>query len=784
MNSRKPRGPSGRGSHAVGHQSFRFVFLYSFNCNQLMILMFYLLYRQQQQHPNKNVQRPSLEKSSSEEKSLDSPGEQINGMYLNIRIVHAMSSLVGTVVQITDKDGITYEGVLRTFSDQCEIALDAMSVVVDPRSASDGNNIGHLISSLAAKQPLVERKLFKLDEVVSLCVPNTDMDYASRGAFATDAELSRGKKVDDEKRLVPWTPGPEDLPEDKQSHLESTSSSNGWSAEEMFARNEKLGVTSGFSDLDGTYTIALQSDDTPEAREKKRQAEALAREIEDNLTSRRRAEKENSDERTEEEQFSSVIRQQDSSFRQQHPKHVPGGNNRSSAEDTNWRSHGNRQQNTGPKPASVFSNKGNFNANNSPRDQRQQQDQRQHSREERRGDGKRQPPLLQQQMPQQHQQLQQHPSVHRPPPPSLQQQQQTPSVVKEDVAPKSVAPSITSSAPNYARAVTAQPVVEDSRHNNAWTGGTPASLSRRRDESEVTQQTKMPSPESSDKKEATPVTTKSSPERTSPQTPNKSQDNRKQEDNKNKTDSETNKKQSSPETDSTSSLESIAKTSKLNPNAKEFTLNPKAAPFTPRATVVNNPVVTPTTVFSPQAVIPAAMQSMQGMHPHQQQQQPHHHQQQQHPPQMIHMPQGMARMPNHQQVLLPQNFSPGNTIIFPNNNPYQVVMGPQFQQPVQVSQHNPRPGGHKSNYKGQNPNRSDQFNQSNVAAATGHPVLATAPNAYLQQPGLNGAQIFPVYSMPGFTPRMPNQFIQHQVNPYDPSVYSECRHMLELCFMN
>jgi hypothetical protein len=56
-----------------------------------------------------------------------------------------------------------------------------------------------------------------------------------------------------------------------------------------------------------------------------------------------------------------------------------------------------------------------------------------------------------------------------------------------------------------------------------------------------------------------------------------------------------------------------------------------------------------------------------------------------------------------------------------------------------------------------------------VAAATGHPVLATAPITYQQQPGL--AQLFqPMYQMQGFNPRMQVGMMGHQVQ-YDPHMY-------------
>lgn len=205
------------------------------------------------------------------------------------------------------------------------------------------------------------------------------------------------------------------------------------------------------------------------------------------------------------------------------------------------------------------------------------------------------------------------------------------------------------------------------------------------------------------------------------------------------------------------SVESIAKNSKLNPNAKEFTLNPAAKPFTPRTQ--------PPVQHQQQQhhSSPSAQYQTHNM-VSQVHQMPHHpHFQHQNAAQVVQMQsaQGMTRMPN-QQVLLHQMVGPGGNVF-----PYQVVM-PQYQQQVPMNQQ--RPG--KQNSKYQNPgNRNDQYNQNsphNVAAATGHPVLATAPISYQQQPQL-AAQLFqPMYPMQGFNPRMPVGMMAPQV-PYDPS---------------
>ena len=201
-------------------------------------------------------------------------------------------------------------------------------------------------------------------------------------------------------------------------------------------------------------------------------------------------------------------------------------------------------------------------------------------------------------------------------------------------------------------------------------------------------------------------------------------------------------------------VESIAKNSKLNPNAKEFTLNPAAKPFTPRNQQPQQPPQQP--LHQPPPPAPAAHYANQAPNLVTQVHSlpPTHFQ---HQNAMVQMQtQGVPRMAN-QQVLLHQMVGPGGPVF-----PYQVVV-PPYQQ--QVSQSRGKQGS-----KYQNSGRNDQYNQSsphNVAAATGHPVLATAPIAYQQQPALT-AQLLPMYQMQGFNPRMPVGMMGPQVQ-YDPS---------------
>lgn len=706
---------------------------------------------------DKTPSSPIIQNEVTDSKPAAAPTEQmqqsaVEGVYQNGRIIHTVSSLIGSIVQVVVRDGHTYEGVLQTFSPEFEIAI-AAATEIDKKTVSEGNNIGHLISSLCNNHEMQSLRLFPIKNVVTISCLNTDMDFASSGSFQTDEELGAKSRVEtsEERTLVPWSS--DDVPDEgrpdgvrrpnRAVDLDGDNS-NGWTAEEMFAVNTGLGVRTGFQELDGMYTIALNKTDTPEGLEKQKQAEAIAREIENNQTSKRRAEQENSDDRTEEEQFSSVTRTAET-FR--HPKahpNLPG--NRS--DEMNWRQQSNRSQQNAHSKTAGYSGGG---KNSSPSVNQQAaggsggRDPRQSYPPGPRGRHQMQNQMPLQQQPQQqqtppqqhhHHQQQQPATINQAPVPhSAPQRQQAANAVpapivqspKSDVPSKSIASAAPPTPPNYAKVV-----AED----GSGTRNAKSSSKRKDDVVPAEQPVKAAAPPVSSpvtEKKELPVKEKASP-----------------------TEAAGEKKDdaaATPKAES-ESVESIAKNSKLNPNAKEFTLNPAAKPFTPRS---QQPAVAPQHHTAPPVQYSNQPQNIVAQVHHT----PHQHFQQQNPPQMVQIQtQGVPRMPN-QQVLLHQMVGPGGNMF-----PYPVVM-PQYQQQVQMNQ--PRPG--KQNSKYQNPgNRNDQYNQNsphNVAAATGHPVLATAPITYQQQPGL--AQLFhPMYQMQGFNPRMQVGMMGPQVS-YDPS---------------
>ena len=107
------------------------------------------------------------------------------------------------------------------------------------------------------------------------------------------------------KELEEWMP--DDSGQDELELDVSNSGANGWSAHDMFAKNEEFGVKTSFDPNMSSYTVQLKKDreDSAEWREKERKAAKIAAEIEGNSSSVAAVELENGD---EEEAFSAVVR--------------------------------------------------------------------------------------------------------------------------------------------------------------------------------------------------------------------------------------------------------------------------------------------------------------------------------------------------------------------------------------------------------------------------------------------------------------------------------------------
>ena len=125
------------------------------------------------------------------------------------------------------------------------------------------------------------------------------------------------------KELEQWMP--DDSGQDELDLDVSSSGANGWSAHDMFAKNEEFGVKTSFDPNMSSYTVQLKKDreDSAEWREKERKAAKIAAEIEGNSASVAAVELENGD---EEEAFSAVVRgEKGGSPGQEEKPYVPPG---------------------------------------------------------------------------------------------------------------------------------------------------------------------------------------------------------------------------------------------------------------------------------------------------------------------------------------------------------------------------------------------------------------------------------------------------------------------------
>ncbi|XP_045560240.1 ataxin-2 isoform X5 [Salmo salar] len=235
-----------------------------------------------------------------------------NGVYANMRMVHVLTSVVGSKCELKVKNGLVYDGVFKTYGPECDMVLDAAHRKIP--KPSEGPR----------QEDIVESIIFKASDVVVVHFRDVDLNFASKISTDTDnftdtAVSSRINGEHKEKDLEPWDGG------EQQQHvvtgsLESldTDVSNGWDPNDMFKYNEEqYGIMSTYDSSLSTYTfalscvapcsVALERDNSEEFLKREARAAQLAQEIEASATYKARVALEN-DERTEEEKYSAVVR--------------------------------------------------------------------------------------------------------------------------------------------------------------------------------------------------------------------------------------------------------------------------------------------------------------------------------------------------------------------------------------------------------------------------------------------------------------------------------------------
>ncbi|NXE52562.1 ATX2 protein, partial [Casuarius casuarius] len=238
-----------------------------------------------------------------------------DGIYANMRMVHILTSVVGSKCEVQVKNGGIYEGVFKTYSPKCDLVLDAAH-----RKTAE--------SSLGPKrEDILESILFKSSDFVMVHFKDMDTNYARRDAFTDSAISAKVNGEHKEKDLEPWDGGETTATEELEA-LE-TDVSNGWDPNDMFRYNEEnYGVVSTYDSSLSSYTVPLERDNSEEFLKREARATQLAEEIESSAQYKARVALEN-DERTEEEKYTAV--QRNASEREGHGvntrenKYIPPG---------------------------------------------------------------------------------------------------------------------------------------------------------------------------------------------------------------------------------------------------------------------------------------------------------------------------------------------------------------------------------------------------------------------------------------------------------------------------
>ncbi|XP_064378004.1 ataxin-2 isoform X15 [Dromaius novaehollandiae] len=264
--------------------------------------------------------RQNMGRGRSSGKGPPQPTISFDGIYANMRMVHILTSVVGSKCEVQVKNGGIYEGVFKTYSPKCDLVLDAAH-----RKTAE--------SSLGPKrEDILESILFKSSDFVMVHFKDMDTNYARRVPSETDAftDSAISAKVNGEhkeKDLEPWDGGETTATEELEA-LE-TDVSNGWDPNDMFRYNEEnYGVVSTYDSSLSSYTVPLERDNSEEFLKREARATQLAEEIESSAQYKARVALEN-DERTEEEKYTAV--QRNASEREGHGvntrenKYIPPG---------------------------------------------------------------------------------------------------------------------------------------------------------------------------------------------------------------------------------------------------------------------------------------------------------------------------------------------------------------------------------------------------------------------------------------------------------------------------
>ncbi|XP_059180820.1 ataxin-2-like protein isoform X2 [Centropristis striata] len=219
------------------------------------------------------------------------------GVYNNARMLHFLTAVVGSTCDIRVKNGSVFEGVFKTLSSRCELAVDA----VHKRGEEEGPS-----TPLPRREDITDTMIFSPSDLVTMICRDVDLNYATRDTFTDTAITStRVNGEHKEKVLQRWEGGDSN----GESYDLENDASNGWDANEMFRYNEvKYGVTSTYDSSLSMYTVPLEKGNSEMFRQREARAARLANEIESSPQYRHRVGLENDEGKSEEDKYSAVVR--------------------------------------------------------------------------------------------------------------------------------------------------------------------------------------------------------------------------------------------------------------------------------------------------------------------------------------------------------------------------------------------------------------------------------------------------------------------------------------------
>ncbi|XP_037610667.1 ataxin-2-like protein isoform X1 [Sebastes umbrosus] len=221
------------------------------------------------------------------------------GVYNNARMLHFLTAVVGSTCDIRVKNGSVFEGVFKTLSSRCELAVDAVHKRSEEEAAPT--------SLLPRREDITDTMIFSPSDLVTMICKDVDLNFATRDTF-TDTAISatRVNGEHKEKILQRWEGGDSN----GESYDLENDASNGWDANEMFRFNEvKYGVTSTYDSSLSMYTVPLEKGNTENFRQREARAARLANEIEASPQYRHRVGLENDEGKSEEDKYSAVVRE-------------------------------------------------------------------------------------------------------------------------------------------------------------------------------------------------------------------------------------------------------------------------------------------------------------------------------------------------------------------------------------------------------------------------------------------------------------------------------------------